>query len=297
MTTRAASPSGAQHEFEFDGRRACAVEVGGGLRAYSIDGRRVLDGYEADAMCTSGRGQVLAPWPNRLEDGAYTFENQRVQAPINELATHTAIHGLVRFANWTLADRDDDRVAVGCVLHPSPGYPFSLSLRVDYVLDDRGLTVTTLAENIGDTPLPFGLGHHPYLCGAPRADDLVVAVPASTQIVTDARSLPIGREPATLRDARLLGATVLDTTFCDLDRDVEGIARVRVGDDIVWFDEAFGYVQLFTGDPLPDVARRSLAVEPLTCPPNAFSSGEAVLRLEPGEHVSARWGIETHERA
>jgi aldose 1-epimerase len=87
---------------------------------------------------------------------------------------------------------------------------------------------------------------------------------------------------------------VLDTTFCDLDRDDEGVARVRVGGDVVWFDGTFGYVQLFTGDPLPDVARRSLAVEPLTCPPNAFRSGEALLRLEPGERYTGRWGIEAN---
>ncbi len=24
-------------------------------------------------MCTGGRGQILAPWPNRLEDGTYEF--------------------------------------------------------------------------------------------------------------------------------------------------------------------------------------------------------------------------------
>jgi aldose 1-epimerase len=287
-----ASPSGAQFEFAFGDGHACAVEVGGGLRTYAHGGRQVLDGYRAAAMCTSGRGQVLAPWPNRLENGAYAFDGSQLQAPINELETGTAIHGLVRWANWTLADRDVDRVALEHTLHPSPGYPFALALRVEYRLDSRGLTVTTAAENVGDLALPFGLGYHPYLCGAPRVDDLVVAVPAATQLVTDERSLPVGREPATMREARPLAGVVLDTTFCDLGRDAEGIARVLVGDDAVWLDDAFGYVHLFTGDPLPDVARRSLAVEPLTCPPNAFRSSEALVRLEPGERFTARWGIE-----
>ena len=48
---------------------------------------------------------------------------------------------------------------------------------------------------------------------------------------------------------------------------------------------------LFTGDPLPDVNRRSLAVEPMTCPPNAFRSGEALTRLEPGDSATGAWGI------
>ena len=49
---------------------------------------------------------------------------------------------------------------------------------------------------------------------------------------------------------------------------------------------------VFTGDPLPDVARRSLAVEPMTCPPNAFRTGDSVSRLEPGESTASTWGIE-----
>jgi aldose 1-epimerase len=257
-----------------------------------VGDRPVLDGYAADEMCSSGRGQVLAPWPNRLAGGTYSFAAQTLQLPINEARTRTAIHGLVRWSNWTLVDRGDDRVELAHVLHPSPGYPFTLALNVEYQLGPRGLTVTTRAENIGDVPLPFALGHHPYLCGAPLVDDLVVAVPAATELVFDERSLPVGQRPATLREANPLGTVVLDTTFCDLERDAEGIARVQVGGDVVWVDRAFGYVHLFTGDPLPDVARRSLAVEPLTCPPNAFVSGESLISLEPGERFVGRWGIE-----
>ena len=60
---------------------------------------------------------------------------------------------------------------------------------------------------------------------------------------------------------------------------------------MLWVDERYRWVMLFTGDPLPDVARRSLAVEPMTCPPNAFQTGEDVIVLEPGGSISSRWGI------
>lgn len=286
------APSGQQFELAFDDLRACVVEVGGGLRTFAVGERDVLDGYGRGEICRSARGQVLAPWPNRLQDGRYSFGGSRLQVPVDEQATQTAIHGLVRWRNWSLVDRGDDRVVLGLILHPSPGYPFVLELKVAYRLGPGGLTVTTTAENLGVRPLPFGLGHHPYLRGTPRVDDLVVAVPAATRLVTDERSLPAGRERATLSEARPLGDTVLDTTFCDLERDSDGLARVRVGADVVWLDESYRYVQLFTGDPLPDVARRSLAVEPLTCPPNAFRSGEGLIQLDPGERFAARWGIE-----
>ena len=56
-------------------------------------------------------------------------------------------------------------------------------------------------------------------------------------------------------------------------------------------DESYRYLQLFTGDPLPDVSRRSIAVEPMTCPPNAFRTGEDLIRLEPGATATSVWGI------
>ena len=74
-------PSGEQLELSFGERRAVVVEVGAGLRTYAIGGREVLDGYAADEMCASGRGQVLLPWPNRIEDGSYEFDGRRAPAP------------------------------------------------------------------------------------------------------------------------------------------------------------------------------------------------------------------------
>ncbi len=61
-------------------------------------------------------------------------------------------------------------------------------------------------------------------------------------------------------------------------------------------DEAYGYLMLFTGDPLPDVNRRSLAVEPMTCPPNAFRTGEALIRLEPGDSFTSSRGDDHRRR-
>ena len=49
---------------------------------------------------------------------------------------------------------------------------------------------------------------------------------------------------------------------------------------------------LFPGDLLADVNRRSLGIEPMTCAPNAFQSGDGLITLEPGESFAAAWGIE-----
>src|SRR6187549_2188718 len=175
------SPSGEQIELVHGDQRAVVVEVGGGLRRYSAAGRELLDGYAADAQIPSGRGQVLIPWPNRLEDGAYEFDGRRHQLPINELPARNAIHGLVRWAAWRLGEREPSRVVLEHVRHPRPGYPFSLALAIEYALSDEGLSVTTTATNVGREACPFGSGMHPYLTvGTATIDSVVLTAPART---------------------------------------------------------------------------------------------------------------------
>ena len=296
-------PSGEQFEIAFGKQRAVVVEVGGGLRSYRAGERDVLDAYGVDEMCTSGRGELLMPWPNRIEDGSYEFGGRSHQLPIDEPALRNAIHGLVRWSPWTVATRDANRISLAYLLHPQPGYPFTLALRVDYILDADGLSVRTTATNVGVDACPFGCGVHPYLtCGTDTVDELTLKVPARTILESDERSLPAGELAVDgtdydFRDARAIGATRLDTAFTALQPDDDGVTRVELHDPAsgngltLWVDGSYRYLMIFTGDPLPDVNRRSIAIEPMTCPPNAFRSGTDVIVLEPGASWTGAWGI------
>ena len=81
------APSGEQIEITAGDQQAVVVEVGGGLRSYSAGGRDLVDGYGADEMSSSGRGQVLIPWPNRLQDGSYEFDGTSPPAPAERAGT------------------------------------------------------------------------------------------------------------------------------------------------------------------------------------------------------------------
>lgn len=296
-------PSGEQIELARDGQRAVVVEVGGGLRLYDVNGRPVLDGYPLDAMCTSGRGQMLIPWPNRLEDGRYEFDGRGHQLPLTEPGKGNAIHGLVRWAAWSVAEQAPDRVVMEHVIRPQPGYPFTVALRIEYALSQSGLSVRTTADNLGDVECPFGSGAHPYLVvGTATVDPVILRVPGRTVIRTDERGIPVDRigvegTEYDFRRPRAIGAAKLDNALTDLDRDADGAARVELVNPetgagvALWVDETYRYVMVFSGDTLPDVNRRSLAVEPMTCPPNAFLSGEALIRLAPGQSFESAWGI------
>ena len=293
-----------QIELAHGQQRLGVVALGGGLRSYEVSGRELLDGFPPGDRPASGRGQVLAPWPNRIEDGSYEFDGKPMQLPLTEPEHGNAIHGLVRQATWGIVDLAPDRVVLDYLLEPQPGYPFTLALTIDYALADTGLTVTTTARNIGKGPCPYGSGQHPYLTlGTPTVDTLRLQVPGGLVVFSDERSLPVRSEPVDggeydFRVGRTIGGTVLDNAYTELERGVDRRGRVLLDDPdgeaglTLWVDESYPWLMVFTGDPLPDVARRSIAIEPMTCPPNAFRTGESLIRLEPGESTSGTWGIE-----
>jgi aldose 1-epimerase len=297
-------PTGEQIRLRSAGAEAVVVEVGGGLRSYRARGRDLLDGFGEREMAGAARGQVLAPWPNRLRDGRYVWDGEEHWTPLSEPETHNAIHGLVRFTPWQVTERSSGSVQLEYLLYPQPGYPFALPLRVDYEMSSTGLRVTTTATNEGDVPLPYGEGHHPYLAAGAGllVDDCTLAAPGATRLETDERALPtgavdVGGTPYDLRAGRRIGDLVIDTCFTDLARDDDGLAWVRLTAPdgrgaAVWLDATYSHLQLFTGDVLPEPRRRrGLAVEPMTCPPNAFASGDSVRRIEPGESSSGVWGL------
>jgi aldose 1-epimerase len=298
------SPSGEQFEIAFGDQVAVAVEVGGGLRTYDAGGREVLDGYGPGEMCPSGRGQVLMPWPNRLAGGAYAFGGRDLRLPVNEPVTGSAIHGLVRWVAWRVAERERHRVVVHHDLHPRPGYPFALAITIEYVLSAAGLRVSTTATNVGDDRCPFGAGAHPYLRpGSPVVDPARLHLPAHRVLEFDTDGIPVGAASVEdtefdFRRPRALGETRLDHCFTDLQRGDDGLARVRfastadgAGGVTLWVDEAYPFLMLYTGDDRPDVSRRSMAIEPMTCPPQAFRTGRDVVGLDPGQSFRGSWGI------
>jgi len=289
-------PSGEQVELERGDQRAVVVTVGAGLRTYTADGLAVLDGYGSAELCSSGRGQLLLPWPNRIEDGCYEFGGETLQLALDEPERRNAIHGLTRWSEWSVAERQPERAVLEHTLYPTPGYPFTLALRAVYTLGDNGLSVRVEASNVGSESCTYGAGQHPYLAvEAERVDSVELQVSAATVLESNERGLPVGESAVEgeldFRERRPIGLTVLDHCFSGLARGADGRARVRLGATTLWVDEAWPYVMVFTGDPLPDVGRRSVAVEPMTCAPNAFRTGDGLIVLEPGETHSGSWGI------
>lgn len=296
-------PSGTQWTLSYGDQTATVVEVGGGLRGYAVGGAEIIDGYAEGELCPAGAGQLLMPWPNRIRDGHYRHGGQAHQLPLSEAALHNAIHGLVRWLPWQPVEGTESSLSLGCTLEPQVGYPWRLTLQVEYRLGDDGLTVTHSAVNRSDSPAPFGVGTHPYLrVPGVAVDDLTLTVPARTRLLVDGRMLPIGAAKVAggefdFTEPRRIGGLELDTAFGDLIRGADGGSTVSLaapdGRAVhVWADQTFHWWQLFTAHTLTgERHRRAVAIEPMTCPPDAMRSGRDLIELDPDGTWQGTWGI------
>jgi len=290
MATVTDPPTGAEHALERGRQRLVVSEAGGGARSWTVDGSELLASFASGTRDAAFAGKPLMPWPNRLREGRYTFEGVEHRVAITEPATSTALHGLTLSSRWRASRTSAHGITLSHQLRGREGYPFALDLAVGYELDSAGVVVTLRATNAGPGRAPFGAGLHPYLR---LTGDITLQVPANTRVPIDDRLLPTG-PPTPLsgteldfRHARRLGDQRLDTCFGDLDRGAAGVASLTLAGPrrlVVWMDDAFHFVQVFTAD-------GAIAVEPMTCAPDAFNTGDGLLVLEPGASFTGRCGL------
>ncbi|MDX6246652.1 MAG: aldose 1-epimerase [Kribbellaceae bacterium] len=290
-------PSGEQWTIRAGEYTGTVVTVGGGLRGLSFAGRDVLVGFPEDEPARAGIGQQLVPWPGRIIDGKYRFQGEERQLDLTEPARFNAIHGLTRWSNW---DRVDDRsdeavVEVAHRLHAQPGYPHQLDLRITYQLDaEQGLTVTANAKNVGANDAPYGYGTHPYLTVGRKIDECELQFTAESWMeLTPDRLAPIGLAPVEgsqfdFREQRKIQDLDIDNPFTGLPTrwevtltDPDTGNQARLISDAPW-------MVLYTAGAL---GRIGLAVEPQTCPPDSFKTGEDLIVLKPGDEHSTSFRV------
>lgn len=301
--------SGRQYRIDRAGYSATIASVGASLRRLTYQGRELVVPFTADEVRPNYRGAVLAPWPNRVVDGSYSFDGVDYQLPLTEPSRSHALHGLVCWADWSLEAHTADSVTLRTTIVPSDGYPHRVAVLVSYSLAEDGLTTTVTAENLGASTAPYGTGPHPYLVAGPgTVDDWTLQVAAASYLtVTPDRLSPVAVVPVEttpefdFRTARVIGDTFIDHAFTAIAADADGSASVTLTSPVgtgvrMTFGPDLPWLQVHTADrPAPEPSRIGLAVEPMTCPPDAFSTGEDLVRLAPGESHQASWTITATE--
>jgi aldose 1-epimerase len=298
-------PTGEQIEISQQSSRAIVTTVGAGLRLFEVNGVQYTESFAEDEAPPMGAGAVLVPWPNRVAGARWMLDGQPQDLEISEPSLGNAIHGLVRHETWTVTEHGKARVAMEVTVDGRPGYPFPFRTTISYELGLRGLNVMHGVHNLGDAVLPFGVGAHPYLRpGGLDLTDCDLKLAATTMLPLDPmRMVPTG-DPVDIRGSELdfrRGRLLcempdLDHAFGGCKPRGDGLIRHGIvhpkGGVELWADRDFRWVQVYTPYDFPGAPGGfAVAIEPMTCPPDALNSGTDLILLDPGNSWTGRWGI------
>ena len=285
--------------------------LGGAVNEMTInkDGRSIsiLDGYKSiddvkQNLESSFKGSNLFPYPNRIADAKYSFEGNDYTLPMNFPHENNAIHGLVYKRHFDVIEHENGDI--GCkffikymIEEGTEGYPFKCMLEISYKLHiDKGFECTTKIMNMDDRHIPFGHGWHPYfLLGDSTIDDLWLQFPAEHKLEVDQRGIPTGSSEKYSKFNKLnqIKDTALDSCFLlentDQPAEIILLDKTLGTGYTIWQQRGinkYNYLQIYTPP-----ARKSIAIEPMTCAPNVFNNGKGLISLSPLEQVSISWGI------
>ncbi len=261
--------------------QAKIVTVGAGIASLTHRGRHMVIPHHPEEMPLAHLGKVLIPWPNRISGGTYHHDGKALQPAINDRTGNTAIHGLLAWVNWQIVEQSATSVTLAAFLPPSYGYPFMLSCEVTYQLNEEtGLSARILTHNIGDVAAPYGAGVHPYLtCNLHSVDECELQLPTNEQFDVKTSTLTTIKALDFLT-RRTIAATGIDHTFRVLKSTTPWQVTLAHPELTVWLRSTQPWLQIYSGEKLE---RKGLAVEPMSCPPDALNSGIDVVQLKPGE--------------
>lgn len=244
----------------------------------------------------------LIPFPHRVKDGQYFFQDHVYQLPLNEADRHHARHGFYAHRHLQIESvrEEADSIALRLgdkYLGEIPGYPFLFRTDITYTLHaERGFVCTTEIKNIDTNTMPLGTGWHPYFKIGGSVDELMLRLPTAYKVELDQRMLPTGMldETPAFQDFVALRGLRLDTLFQFAPHD-DGIAalelyhpqlnlRLQFGLEIG--PQKYNFIYLY----IPP-SRDAIAVNPMTCNSDAFNSGEGLIVLASGETFRGTCGI------
>lgn len=240
-------------------------------------------------------GSKLSPFPNRINGGHYTFKHKKLQLPCNEPSFPHALHGLVYNEEFQIESNPELLKLTFNYDGETEGYPFPYLLTIRYSLQKNGITITTEVSNIGNTIMPVGDGWHPYFALGGKVDDWILTLPGNKYYPIDEKYIPTLKTADFQHDGNtIIGDIELNYCF-EIAQNEANVGVTRISDPNtgleveIWQKSGisqYNYVQYY----IPK-ERNCIAVEPMTCIPNAFNNGIGLITLAPGESQNWTFGI------
>lgn len=243
------------------------------------------------------RSAKLFPFPNRLDKGHYSYHSQSFQLPANFPWSEHAVHGLLYNQPFECIHSEASQTEAELTLRFETerlcdGYPFAFRLDTHFHINSVGaLTCTTSITNLSDQTMPFGDAWHPYFSLGSDRSECLLHMPSCFEL-EHIEDLPSGQrslftdfiKPTSLAEYQLNHCfefgpqTPIELTLSRADN--RACLTYRQ-------DANYPYIQLYT-----PASEQSIAIEPMTCPANAFNNHIGLLHLAPGQHQSFQWQCE-----
>ena len=154
-----------------DTELALAPAVGGGIAHFRWRGIDIMRAATAPALAARNplglAAFPLVPYSNRIAHGRFVWQGREIRLPRNFGDHPHAIHGTGWQAPWTVV-RADAASATLAYAHPAGDWPWAFDTTQDFAVRPDGFDYSIAVTNRDATPMPAGLGLHPYFPNPPE---------------------------------------------------------------------------------------------------------------------------------
>ncbi|WP_423840659.1 aldose 1-epimerase [Vibrio mytili] len=245
------------------------------------------------------RSAKLFPFPNRLNAGRYNYKQREYKLAANFPWSEHAVHGLLYNQPFELVAHEANSEYAEAIFRfetskLADGYPFAFRLDIRYRINYQGvLSCNTTITNLGTEHFPFGDAWHPYFSLGCELEQCQLSMSPHTEL-THQHDLPTGECVSSnlFSNPTLLTGLTLNHCYQFSDPCEQTVMLLREDKNAsLHFQQNQGYsfVQLYTPP-----SESSIAIEPMTCPADAFNNHIGLLELAPGESNQFSWQCQAH---
>lgn len=279
---------------------ATIVTMGGGVASLRYKGQDIVYPFSPEHLPPLHQGKVLAPFPNRIIDGRYTFKDHEYQLPINDVDNSCALHGLVAWQEWDIVDMWEHELVLENIIPPRHGYPFLIKIQAHYeLIDGMGMRIEFKATNLAEEEAPFGIGMHTFItCNRQPINECKLHFPCDHVFATDDRNRPINKVPVAelgydFNQPREIGDINFNNCFLAPNEGRLSTVALEYKRLFVFMKTSAPYIQLYT----PEIFKRqALGAEPMSCAPDAFNNGLGLVSLQQHQYFSLNFMIGALEK-
>lgn len=267
--------------------------LGAAIQELSVNNISIIDGITNDIdglnlYKTKFNSSFLFPFPNRVKDGKYSFENNDYQLDVNESNLNNRLHGHIFNKSFAVKSQNTSKDTASVTFSYSDegnttGFPFPYEIELTYSFTNSSMSIDFNVVNTGKSSFPYGIGWHPYF-NAKNLGESVIDFKANNQYLVDDQMIPKGEVPLKFKTPLEMGKTFLDDCFIAEESKVS--YKTDEYDIKIDFssDKPNSFLQFYTPE-----TRDCIAIEPMTCAPNSVNNKNGLLTLLPKEKYN--WNI------